>query len=298
MIAVRPAVAWFGPSERELGWLRSRVESVAEIVSLDNDATPEWDSAPVRIGALDALCRKNPQRLILSTLSRLLYPLAEIQHAIANWPEIPLAVAMGSWYDGARRTGIGPACYPQWSWHRWWDAWNPWLIESTSGIFDPWPRVSELALAVDPARLSPEWSGGCIVCDCNQTASAWKSVNPGIEVCTSLQMRQRQASASGLQWLLWDDSCLRGRFDEPVWNDTESLLECARQLNPACLMIAATTMPRIDDWERLRHFGVTEFISKPFVGRPLARILSRTGSHAALPTLATHPPQQASGPSF
>ncbi len=284
MIAARSAVAWYGPGQRELGWLRTRIDAVADIISLDNETTEELASPQKRIDALDALCRQHPQRLILTTLSRLHYPLAEIQHAIAYWPEIPIALAMGAWYDGARRTGFGQTSYPQWAWHRWWDAWHPWLTESPHGVFDPWPRISDLARAVDSGNLPTDWKGGCILCDCNQTATAWKSINPAVEVCSSSQMCERSATTAELRWLLLDDSCLMGDGAEPVWNKAARLLESARHLNPNCLLIAATSMPRIDDWERLRHFGVTEFISKPFVGRPLARILSRSGLHSALPT--------------
>ena len=230
------------------------------------------------IEALEVICSQHPQRLILAVENRLSYPTAEIQYLQRSWPEIPWALAVGSWFDGSRRTGIGATSYLSLPWYRWWDGWRPWLGESNAELLNPWPQLVRTRLndSLDAAK-SPA-SFGLILCNCRQTAAAWQA---GLEyqpdntrMFTLSEFRSFvQAASIEPDWILWDDSCLNTFFGVACLSDVCGLFVEIRARFPTSVILAATSMPRWSDWQQWMAAGANELIAKPCQGVLLAEIV-------------------------
>lgn len=269
-------IAWCGSRSEGLGWLSERCGSIEELES----------SESLSVEIVDALCRQHPRRFILSVENRLHYPVAEIQQLQRVWPEIPFALAVGSWWDGSRRTGIGATNHMTMPWYRWWDAWRGWLKESQAELLGPWPKV----VSSRAQKVAPSTASGIILCNCRQTAAGWLvglQCDPGrTQLLTlgefkALNQPDQIASAGLPDWLLWDDSCL------DTFAGADSLFAGADSLNDVCdlfrqirtqysgvRIIAATCMPRWSDWKDWMAAGASELIAKPGQGISLNEILT------------------------
>ncbi len=262
-------VAWCGPRSDGLGWLSDRCVAVGTLKVAETLSTD----------ALDELCTQNPRRLILSVENRLWYPLDEVQYLQRAWPEIPLAVALGSWFDGSRRTGIGSTAQLCLPWYRWWDGWHPWLSGSNSGLLDAWPH----AKFQHPGSCSTSPSFGHVVCNCLQTAAGWiasfKTQSADATVFTlgdyQAMLNETWSTDSAYpDWILWDDSCLNTAGTEGNAAQVGDLLSAARNKFPNAMVIAATCMPRWHDWQRWQDWGADELLGKPSQGFSLQQLLS------------------------
>ena len=262
-------VAWCGPRSDGLGWLSDRCAAVAPLKITES----------LSIEALDEQCHQHPRRLILSVENRLWYPLEEVQYLQRAWPEVPIAVALGPWFDGSRRTGIGSTPQLALPWYRWWDGWYPWLSGSRSGLLDAWPQM-RLQVVENFAQTS---TSGHILCNCRQTAAGWMSLlRPQCERVSAFTLDDYQeivASGSSAlaphpHWLLWDDSCLNTAGAERNVAVSSSLLSAVRGRFPEAVIIAATCMPRWNDWRQWQDWGADELLSKPSSGFSLQQLLS------------------------
>jgi hypothetical protein len=255
-------IAWCGTRADGLGWLSQRCGAVDSLEVTDGISTE----------AIDAICNLHPRRLILSIENRLDYPLAEIGHLQRNWPEVPWVLAVGSWFDGARRTGMGATSHLSLPWYRWWDGWRPWLSGSNAELLNPWPKAALSCCAANVSLMGAmEFSRaiGLIVCNCPQTAEGWRAgLNCDSARAKSLTMGEfqsmlSQASSQAADWILWDDSCLDTFAGASCTSEIGALFAEIRARFPAAKIVAATCMPRWSDWQQWEAAGADELIAKP-----------------------------------
>lgn len=282
-------IAWCGSSSEGLGWLKTRC------TSLDHVATNE----SLSIAALDTICQKHPRRLILAVENRISYPIDEINHLQRTWPEVPWALAVGTWFDGSRRTGIGPQNHLCLPWYRWWDAWKPWINGTNAESLNPWPRMTynvESAAAKAHHTDTPQTTlgtlPGIIISSCKETGAGWKAALESsghnsarrftVEILSVQQFRSKlgQATNDPPAWILWDDTSSNTFAGAEGLCHVCLFFESIRKLYPHVLIIAATSMPRWSLWQAWMAAGADELLAKPIYGvqlSELAQHLNRLG---------------------
>lgn len=255
-------IAWCGSRADGLAWLCDRCSTIYESNVLES----------LSIDSLDTICSRHPHRLILSVENRLNYPVAEIQHLQRSWPEIPWALALGSWFDGSRRTGIGSTIHLSLPWYRWWDGWRPWLSGSSPVLLNPWPQLALTRSPVVAKSGLSATSRGVILSNCRPTGEAWQA---GLEcdpeqthLLTLSEFRLLLAKADPVapDWLLWDDTCLDTFAGAGTLTEICGLFEAIRRQFPGVVIFAATSMPRWSDWQRWLSAGANELLAKPTQG--------------------------------
>lgn len=253
-------IAWCGTRSDGLGWLCDRSGWIDELDFVES----------LSVEAVNAICSQYPRRLILSVENRCSYPLTEIQHLQQAWPEIPFALAFGSWFDGSRRTGIGSTSQLSLPWYRWWDGWCQWLTGSNTELLNPWPQAMDIRLrrsGVDAAR-----STGIILSNCQQTAAGWQAAVAGDPSSTAILKLSEfrpllaQATLIAPDWILWDDSCLDTFAGTDCLTEVCDLFTMIRARFPGVVILAATCMPRWSDWQQWMGAGANELIAKPSQG--------------------------------
>ena len=263
-------IAWCGSGSDGLGWLSERCGSLDELRQFDT----------LTIEAVDAACSQHPRRLILAVENRHDYPLETIQYLQRAWSEVPFAIALGSWFDGSRRTGIGATSHLCLPWYRWWDGWFSWLSSSSS------------SQNLSAESLSPETehsASGIIICDCQQTAAGWREAlgtNSAVQMMTAaafqkwlrqvgaIEQSPSDENASELSWILWDDTCLNTFIGSECLGGVCSLFTRIRDQFPNIAILAAASAPRWDEWQQWSASGADELIAKPSCRISLHEILS------------------------
>ncbi len=267
-------VAWCGSRSDGLGWLSDRIASFAFVDFHEQ----------LCIEALDALCQQHPRRLILSVENRVDYPRELISHLRRAWPEIPLAVAVGSWFDGSRRTGVGAVDHLLLPWYRWLDGFLPWLSPHASPrLLGMWPRVS--GESTSESESSRE-ARGVIVCNCQTTADGWLAAlrlgalkscreRTSVYAMHTIVSSDKPAEES-VDWILWDDSCLDTFSGSHCHYSATEQLTLLRRFFPDAKLIAATSMPRWIDWQQWILAGADELIAKPNLGVRIGDLTSQS----------------------
>ncbi len=201
-----------------LAWLRQRVQafefSQRQVALLDH-AWPSGSGRPSRRDRqrLTERIDCGVERIIVPCVNRLDYPVELVVFLQQTCPEVPLAVASDSWWDGRRRTGLTTPGHLTLAWYRWWDGWVDWLQGCSPTLFEvvpaPWPVLSCQSPAIATA------SHGLIVGNCRQTTDAWALVANTAghsTACITWQQFQHQFSTPWSQplphWVLWDDTSL------------------------------------------------------------------------------------------
>ncbi len=164
-----------------IAWLRQRVENMpidqcaTELIehtwrAADNSASPGQ-----RQQLLERIDR-GIERIVIASVNRLDYPTELIELLQHICPEVPLALACDSWWDGWRRTGLKSRHHLSLPWYRWWDGWVDWLQGRTPQLYEPAPAEWCLLANASRARASTAelpFPRGLIVGNCRQTLAAW-----------------------------------------------------------------------------------------------------------------------------
>lgn len=168
------------------------------------------------------------ERIVVACVNRLDYPAELIRILQQVCPEVPLAVAYDSWWDGRGRTGLPTPSHLSLAWYRWWDGWVDWLQGSSPALFEVAPASWPVLSSSSPAAIG---SHGIIVGNCRQTTDAWAlaaSSSGHTAECISWQQFQQQFPARWSHtlplWVLWDDTCLD---TTPAQTDPEATIELA-----------------------------------------------------------------------
>lgn len=205
-------------SKSGLAWLRQRMQdfqSAQRHVALIDHAWPPGSglsSYRDRLRLTDRIdC--GVERIVVACVNRLDYPVELIDFLQQTCPEIPLALASDSWWDGRRRTGLPTPGQLSLPWYRWWDGWVDWLEGRSPALFEAapaaWPVLSSQGAAAATGMR------GLIVGNCRQTTAAWALVANTAghtSECISWQRFQQQFPTQWTRplphWVLWDDTCL------------------------------------------------------------------------------------------
>ena len=308
-----------GLSESGLAWLRQRLQQfqcAARPVVVIDHAWPQRSEHSLRsndtprsehsLRSNDALpgdrqrlleiIEAGVERIVVACVNRLDYPAELIQFLQRACPEVPLAVASETWWDGRRRTGLATPGELSLAWYRWWDGWVDWLLGSTASLFEVAPASWQLLSSPPPAAVRK--TRGLIVGNCRQSTQAWAlaaSAGGHAAQCVSWQNFQQQfpaAWATSLpHWVLWDDSCLdrltryasMQLFFElltaPVRGTPASLQRAAERpeepSSAAILGILSVSMPRADWALQLNAAPARELLVKPSAGQGLTRLLNQ-----------------------
>jgi hypothetical protein len=275
--------AWLGRADPGLEWLRERIETFdfhsRSTRLVHYSASIDWETmAGIGSTGLD--------RLILVCADRISYPAKELVLWQRYFPDVPVVAAVGSWWDGARRTGIGEVEHLLLPWYRWWDGWTDWLSGVQPSLFGPCHVAAERMPGVQGSSKAERGTRrGIIVANCRSMAEAWLGLvnSTGAEATTvSSQAFADWTPRSDIDWVVWDDSCLDTfpglcQAGTPQFEDRALLdfLALVSDRFPSALTIVASSMPRIDQWRAAAEGGAREFIAKPSCGRALANIFDR-----------------------
>lgn len=316
----RLKVLWLGPTSQGLGWLhrqmsnyRSASTAAVEVCVMTQGDVSVTSQA---VGAqLQPLVEAGAERLVVACCNRLDYPRESIEWLNLHAPELPLAVATDTWWDGARRTGLGGLTHVTLPWHRWWDGWCDWLDATSGDWFGPCVQPASLGLERRPAIAGADSrtaqgkatqgrstqgrgahadqpSRGLVVANCRQTAEAWclvarqaggdvqwrsaASWREGIRKLGDSDTSHADPPHSDIDWLLWDDSCLTTAGAGDGLAQCLGFLEQARSAQPRAQIFCACSLPRWSEWERMQALGANELLTKPNTGRGLQRLLERS----------------------
>jgi hypothetical protein len=197
---------------------------------------------------------KSIDRIIIACQNRWDYPCWQLQQLAISFPEVPIALAIGDWWMGWRRTGIGhQQILPHISlpWYRWWDGWIQWLDGALPTMFGPFP-TERMAVAYQP--------------ECS--ARAWELASQDNLV----------ESKKPLDSILWDDSQLETwlGWEKSLILAIEQLVEIQTR-NPRAKLWIAWTLPTWELVSRLNQAGLNyELLAKPYFSRLSSAALART----------------------
>lgn len=268
-------VVWWGSTENEYQWLIQRIQDYQPQRS--SHVQLEIVSGPLE-SLLEKLHSQTTDRLIVAKQNRWEYPATEIQQLSSEFPEVPIALCLGDYWLGWKRTGAGHlTSLPHLSlpWFRWWDAWIHWLEADDESKFGPFPTDRPGAIFQFPKLLTSEHTQhnsqgeGWIFCNDMALLEAWQFAlgdqfrhYRDIGLATNETLHDQKPA-----WIVWDDSCM------PTWCGAETSLQNAiEQLQslasayPRAKLWASWTLPTWSINQRLKNAGVSsELLSKPYL---------------------------------
>ncbi|MEZ6133459.1 MAG: hypothetical protein R3C53_00980 [Pirellulaceae bacterium] len=277
-------IVWLGEQGGGLQWLRQRLQSF-ESVQVPAVILETLNRLPSNCSGLGV------DRLIVGSRNRLNYPLRDIEQLQRELPEIPLALATDTLWDGAGRSGVASVLtHLTLPWHRWWDGWVDWLAGTAPQMFGPCPTAFG-ALSTGSGVASIE--SGIILSDCRQSGEAWQlvamQVSGGVQQLSWSQFLVSDFdSESSPHWLLWDEPYRT--VGDTVDRDArvvERVRSLAQRL-PGTHLILASSLPRSDQWLALQTAGVDDLLTNPNTGRALQRLLLHLGGVRAGNQNAAH----------
>lgn len=239
-------VLWWGAAEAEYAWLKERVSNyrssvLAQVKLLTIDEPIEQISKYIEGGHVD--------RVIIACRNRWDYPQVQLHQMACGFPDAPIALAVGDWWLGWRRTGIGHLqILPHLSlpWYRWWDGWVHWLEGAVPTMFGPFP-FERTTIGIQ---------------------SKFASIKSG----------DQHNDPSSVGWLVWDDSRLATWLG---WED--SLSQAIAELKeiqtryPLAKLWIAWTLPTWELVSRLNQAGLSfELLAKPHLSSLSSAALART----------------------
>lgn len=283
-----PNVLWLGADTDGLGWLLSRMSLEANVTAV-HSSFQALITAPEQ---LDTHCRDGIDRIVVACEDRPSYPLQLIAWLQLQFPEIPLAVATGTWWAGAGRTGIRPTSHLTIPWYRWWDSWTDWLEGSKPGLHSP--CVTPTAHTGVPSTSVSRASGhGQIIAGRKDMAETWaifarasgctvesqtdddEAKGISHQVCDDAKSTAGQSKAVQQDWVLWDDSCLDTTASQQVADQLIPWIRKVRLENPNACILCALSLPRWSIWKQALEAGADELVVKPTAGFDFSRIVSR-----------------------
>lgn len=269
-------VVWIGSCQGGLGWLKQRIDGKVHGQRCSAIAHHSFDIGQQELGLL---VERGVDRIILACPDRLSFPNDLVSFLQEHCPDVPFAVACDNWWDGSRRTGLGPVAHTQWPWYRWWDGWFDWLTGEAAELFAPFP--SSVRRTTHNSNL-PKLSQcvGLVVGDCRQSREAWCAAAsqvgsrslPTSALGFQLQIKSDPGWLADFQWVLWDDSCLSTTQDPASAElSITRFFETMVSVHPPTVGIVAVGIPRVDILQSLGE--KVEVIAKPCDLTALDRLL-------------------------
>ena len=266
-------VFWWGSTENEYQWLIQRIQAYQP--QANSHVQLEIVSGPLE-SLLERLHSQTADRVIVAKQNRWEYPAIEMQQLSSDFPEVPVALCLGDYWLGWKRTGAGHlTSLPHLSlpWFRWWDAWIHWLEADDESKFGPFPidrpgAIFQFPKILNQSDLNTE-SLGWIFCSDMALVEAWQFAlgdqfrhYRDIGLTTNETLHNEKPA-----WIVWDDSCM------PTWCGAEASLQIAtEQLQslasayPRAKLWASWTFPTWSIIERMKNAGVSaELLGKPYL---------------------------------
>ncbi len=275
-------VLWLGSVSNEFGWVIDRIASAKS-----HSFTIETFSALGEI--MWRLADGQADRIILAPENRYCYPDDLISQLNAQYPELPIAVCLGDYWLGWKRTGAGhlkTLHHSSIHWYRWYDGWLPWLLGIDANLFGPFPADRFQLQFCNPiypmADGSSVDSKVVLFCADHAVAEAW---GVALGQSTNLEVVNGPAAdvgceqfPDGAEFVLWDDSRLS------TWNGSQHALELAMaELKaiaakfPTQLIWICWTQPSWQAWQQLAGSGLRfELLAKPQLFSFSSAALART----------------------
>lgn len=297
----RPAgLIWWGSSRAGLGWLYGKSQRWFKSHQEVSQAVQQIELRDT--AGLFQLASSGAGRVVVACDCRWDYPQSTVQRFLAEYPEIPLALAASDWWLGWRRTGLGHAGQLPivgLPWFRWWDGWQPWFSGAAPAMLGPFPSSIPKARYVNDSQF--EFPGDdrakrvLIVGGCAPTVRCWTEVlgegrstavvGRGCELREQTEGVYRAAGGdhadSAPDWIVWDDSSLptTPRPDgakEYLEVAVQDISELVRQFPKSKLWIA-WSLPNWDIVHRLEQAGLQfELLAKPYLASFSSAALDRT----------------------
>ena len=292
---LRPAtVVWIGPQSNELGWL---AECVANTQVCRREVIDACQILRVRDRSdanLQELAQIPIDRIIVALDNRWDFSPEVLQKLSQVWPEIPLAIATGDYWLGARRTGIGTTSHLIMPWFRWWDSWLPWLDGSNARLFGSGSLELPSHRAIRPKPLV---QSGHVLGRCANAVEAWCTLAKEFtQSVTYSQTFNSSLENESFDWVLWDDTELDSCFGpNRAVQQATTQLQRLRQMQPRAIIIAALTLPNWSLWNTLLSAVPTiedskmppiYLLAKPSHGQGLRRIVYSSCLPAAFSSAA------------
>lgn len=267
-------VVWWGSTENEYQWLIQRISAYQPQAS--SGVQLEIVSGPLE-SLLEKLNSQTTDRLIIAKQNRWEYSASEMQQLASDFPEVPVALCLGDYWLGWKRTGAAHlTSLPHLSlpWFRWWDAWIHWLEADDESKFGPFPIDRPGAIFQFPKILNQQddpnsKSLGWIFCSDMALVEAWKfALGDQFRHYRDISLATNETSHDETPaWIVWDDSCM------PTWRGAEASLQIAtEQLQslansyPRAKLWASWTLPTWSIIQRLKNAGVSaELLGKPYL---------------------------------
>lgn len=250
------------PISGELNWLANRF---AETVNTREVQGSGW------LEEFSSTATSPVSRIVLFCADRLCFPETQLRGIRSRAPDIPVAVAVSSWWEGSSRTGMPNCSWPIIPWHRWHEAWIPWLNGTQHDLHT---QPAQRPLGHLPSEFWRTMSHVGIV-GRGSITQAWQELLRSFKVGAdgfppeSFARTDASKSCGGfehLSTLLWDDSCLNTALPLSPEQEQNEVADQIQQLLRSCpnaKIVAAFTMPRWDVWQAAMQAGASEIISKP-----------------------------------
>lgn len=276
-------VLWYGSVSNEYGWVVDRIAS-----SKSYRFTIETFSASDEM--VRRLADGQADRIVLSLENRYGYPDDLISQLNASYPEIPIALCLGDYWLGWKRTGAGhlkTLHHSSIPWYRWYDGWLPWLLGIDANMFGPFP-VDRFQLQFCNPIHTPALGGSSdskiiLICADQGVAEAWKvamgSESENLEVINeTIDDGWCDKVQDQTQLVIWDDSRLS------TWNGCElAINQAIAELKaiaarfPKQLIWICWTHPTWPIWQHLSQSGICfELLAKPQLLNFSSAALART----------------------
>lgn len=270
-------IAWAGPTDRCFEWMQQRLiaSGIYEIVELHNCEQVLGDD--------------HFDRIVIACRNRIDYPWCLIQCLEENSLVTPWAMVVDSWWEGARRTGIGTSGHIVLPWYRWLDGWRTWFFpedllgcQALARLFSASHVPRDWALCQHGEGASRSHKNLVVVAGCEQTALAWigqarqvgmdaKFVAP--ERITEPGVVRETGAVSLDDLILLDDTLLGSIRANNYSRRLAEIVRRCRSVRPGCHVVVAASFPRWEDWLLWQDCGACDIIAKPTFGLPLANIL-------------------------
>lgn len=279
---------WCGSTDNEFGWVVHRLRCQLQLqVNISLFACDIQDSS----NYFQCLEQNQVDRIVLALPNRCQYPAQKLQRTAMEFPEIPLALCLGDYWLGWKRTGAGHlqvSHHNSLPWYRWWDGWLPWLLGNVDSMLGPFPsdRLQLLDELAHQFNQPTHDAHGILFCSDSQIAQAWQvSLEDGSERLSIVSSDVQEWSLSQFEQgprrpdlVIWDDSRLTTcNGQEAAIQRAEIELRCIRKVLPESKFCLCLTTPLWSDWTRLYlAAGDCDLIAKPHLLSFSSAALART----------------------
>ena len=249
------------PAQGELAWLATRIAEEHSTQQL-----PFQSLRTLRNHELVEVL--NPfTRLILCSNDRPSFPFELAQRISSLTPELPIAHALGAWWEGSARSSSLPTQHLMIPWYRWQETWRVWLEGNDARLFTP----TKERLAVGSRNIVLEhFKVGAVFSRCKDMLNAWESFlfSTGIPAVHRIHYPKpiKPEELADVDIAFWDDTCLSSRLPRNL--ELQSLgqqIQEVRRICPSGEIWTAFTMPRWDTWSEAIAAGADNIVGKPIL---------------------------------